>query len=110
MYREGTEGTIDGQVDGDMYDMIKETKGGKLAIKYPFSPYKCTACWEIMESPKKLVQHMGAKHKDDFIEFSCAICNKSDSRAEPFTMAYVLKALLGEEVGLELVSAESQCL
>lgn len=30
MYREGTEGTMDGQVKGDMYDIIKETKAGNL--------------------------------------------------------------------------------
>lgn len=63
MYREGAEDTIDVTVEGDMFDR-------KLTIKYPFSPYKCSACWDFMECPEKLVEHTSAKHKDDFIVFS----------------------------------------
>lgn len=35
MYGEGTEGTIDGQVEDDMFDIVRETKGGKLGVLYP---------------------------------------------------------------------------
>lgn len=54
MYREGAEDTIDGTVEGDMFDR-------KLTIKYPFSSYKCSACWDFMECPEKLVEHTSAK-------------------------------------------------
>lgn len=80
MYGVGSESTLDGRVEEEMHDVAKETKGGKLTIKYPFSPYMCSACWEIMESPQKLVEHMGAKHKDDFLQFACSLCNKSNRR------------------------------
>lgn len=97
MCGEGGEDTVDGQVEGEMLDIINETNDGKLTIKYPFSPYKCSACWEIMESPKKLVEHMSAKHKDDFIQFSCANCNKSNPKLKGIAIHYGLctKGLTG---------------
>lgn len=49
MYGVGFEGIIDGWVEEEMYDVVKEIKGGKFIIKYLFSFYKCFVCWEIME-------------------------------------------------------------
>ena len=42
---------------------MKETKSGLLKIMLPFAPYKCSACLVILESPTKLVEHMGVRHK-----------------------------------------------
>lgn len=76
------------------------------------SPYKCSACWDIMESPKKLVEHMGVKHKDDFIEFSCSIFYKSNPRLKGIVIHYDIcsKDLTGRGSRMELVRVESQCL
>lgn len=40
---------------------------------------------------------MSAKHKDDLIEFSCSICNKSNPRLKDIAIHYVLcpKGLTG---------------
>lgn len=94
VYWEGAEDTIDGQVEGDMFDIERQRRE---TIKYRFSPYKCSAFWEIMESFKKLIEHMSAKPKDDFIEFSCVNCNKSNPRLKGIAIHYGLctKGLTG---------------
>lgn len=61
IYGEGAEGTINGPVKGDTFD--KKTK---------------------------LVEHMSAIHKDDFIELFCANCNKANPRLKGIVIYYGL--------------------
>lgn len=53
-----------------------------------------------MESPQKLVEHMGAKHKDDFLQFACSLCNKSNPRLKGIAIHYGLcsKGLTGRGI------------
>ena len=84
----GTVNPVDGQAEAEFYDIMKETKSGLLTIKYPFAPFKCSACWVILESPAKLVEHMGVRHKEDFIEFSSAKCHKTMPKLKSIAIHY----------------------
>ena len=84
----GTVNPIDGQAEVEFYNVIKETKSGLLTIKYPLAPFKCSACWVILESPAKLVEHMGTRHKEYFIQFSCSECQKTMPKLKGMTIHY----------------------
>lgn len=75
-------------MEADFYDIVKETKSGLLTFKYAFSPFKCSACLLILESPGKLVEHMSARNKEDFFEFSCAKCLKTMPKLKGIAIHY----------------------
>ena len=75
------------EAEAEFNDIMKETKSGLLKIMLPFAPYKCSACLVILESPAKLVEHMGVRHKEDFIEF-CAKCQKTMPKLKSIAIYY----------------------
>jgi hypothetical protein len=71
-------------------DIAANTIEGLLTIKYPFSIHRCSACREIFEEPKKLIEHMKRRHSKDFITFKCNLCGKLNGKIKGIAIHYGL--------------------
>ena len=74
----GTVNPIDGQAEVELYDVIKEWAAYN---QVPLSALQVLS-WVILESPAKLVEHMGTRHKEEFIQFSCSKCSENNAKAQ----------------------------
>lgn len=77
------------------------TENGLISIKYPFRPHNCAACWESFISPKSLLNHMEAKHKEGFLRFICERCNRSFPKLQSMAIHYgkCIKGQIGRTNG-----------
>jgi hypothetical protein len=71
-------------------DIAVNTIDGVLTIKYPFMIHRCSVCREILENPKKLVEHMERKHSKDFLTFKCSLCGKLNGKIKGIAIHYGL--------------------
>jgi hypothetical protein len=69
-------------------DIVANTIDGLLTINYPFMIHRCSVCREILEDPKKLVEHMDRKHIKEFITFKCSLCGKVNGKLKGIAIHY----------------------